>query len=72
MEDKGHSTGTLVATGLLSFGAGLLVANIFDDDDDDYYHNGYYNPYYGAAAAVLPAVSVSSALRQRLLPQPRL
>jgi hypothetical protein len=46
-EDKGHSTGTVVATGLLSFGAGLLVANIFDDDDDDYYHNGYYNPYYG-------------------------
>lgn len=46
-EDKGHSTGTLVATGLLSFGAGLVVANIFDDDDDDYYHNGYYNPYYG-------------------------
>lgn len=47
VEDKGHSTGTLVATGLLSFGAGLLVADIFDDDDDDYYHNGYYNPYYG-------------------------
>jgi hypothetical protein len=46
-EAKGHSTGTVVATGLLSFGAGLLVANIFDDDDDDYYHNGYYNPYYG-------------------------
>jgi hypothetical protein len=45
-ETKGHSTGTLVATGLLSFGAGLLVANILDDDDDDYYHNGYYNPYY--------------------------
>ena len=47
-QDEGHSTGTLVATGLLSFGAGILVANIFDDDDDDYYQNGYYNPrYYG-------------------------
>ena len=47
-EDKGHSTGTLVTTGLLSFGAGILVANVFDDDDDDYYKNGYYNPrYYG-------------------------
>jgi len=47
-EDKGHSTGSLVTTGLLSFGAGILVANIFEDDDDDYYKNGYYNPrYYG-------------------------
>ncbi len=45
-EDEGHSTGTVVATGLLSFGAGLLVAEIFDDDDDDYYHSGYYNPHY--------------------------
>jgi len=47
-QDKGHSTGALVTTGLLSFGAGILVANIFEDDDDDYYKNGYYNPrYYG-------------------------
>ena len=46
--DKGHSTGALVTTGLLSFGAGIVVANVFDDDDDDYYKNGYYNPrYYG-------------------------
>ena len=55
----GHSTGTLVTTGLLSFGAGILVANIFDDDDDhdddwdDYYRprwgyggSGYYPPPY--------------------------
>jgi hypothetical protein len=42
-ESTGHSTGTLVATGLLSFGAGLLVANIFDDDDD---YDNYY-PHYG-------------------------
>jgi hypothetical protein len=47
-ESTGHSTGALVATGLLSFGAGILVANIFDDDDDDWYKSGYYNPrYYG-------------------------
>ncbi|MEY2853282.1 MAG: hypothetical protein RL030_414 [Pseudomonadota bacterium] len=48
----GHSTGSLVATGLLAFGAGMLVNEVFDDDDD-YYHGGYYNnmwshpmPYY--------------------------
>ena len=44
-ESTGHSTGALVTTGLLSFGAGLLVANLFDDDDD-YHHNNYY-PNYG-------------------------
>jgi hypothetical protein len=50
---SGHSTGTLVTTGLLSFGAGILVANIFDDDDDDYWNSSYYGnmwsrpmPYY--------------------------
>jgi hypothetical protein len=50
---SGHSTGTLVTTGLLSFGAGILVANIFDDDDDDYWSSSYYGnmwsrpmPYY--------------------------
>jgi hypothetical protein len=54
-EDKGHSTGTLVTTGLLSFGAGILVANIFDDDDDDYYKSGYYNPrYYGPPMPYYP------------------
>ena len=54
-EDKGHSTGTLVATGLLSFGAGILVANIFDDDDDDWYSNGYYKPrYYGPPMPYYP------------------
>ena len=54
-EDKGHSTGTLVTTGLLSFGAGILVANVFDDDDDDYYKNGYYNPrYYGPPMPYYP------------------
>ncbi len=48
-EKSGHSTGAMVTTGLLSFGAGLLVAEIFDDDDDDWYrHGNYYGgmPYY--------------------------
>ena len=45
-EKSGHSTGTLVTTGLLAFGAGILVNEIFDDDDDDY-RNGYYYPNYG-------------------------
>ncbi|HWJ06364.1 MAG TPA: DUF3300 domain-containing protein [Steroidobacteraceae bacterium] len=54
-EDKGHSTGTLITTGLLAFGAGILVNEVFDDDDDwddyypNYYHGGIYygsRPYY--------------------------
>jgi hypothetical protein len=46
--ETGHSTGSLVATGLLAFGAGMLVNEIFDDDDN-YHHNGYgYGyPNYG-------------------------
>ena len=47
-EDKGHSTGSLIATGVLAFGAGILVNEIFDDDDDYYRRGGYYYPnYYG-------------------------
>ncbi len=45
---EGFSTGALVTTGLLSFGAGMLVNEVFDDDDDWY---GYWGPprggYYG-------------------------
>ncbi len=44
-EKTGHSTGTLVTTGLLAFGAGILVNEIFDDDD--HHNNGYYYPNYG-------------------------
>jgi hypothetical protein len=48
---KKYSTGSLVTTGLLAFGAGILVNEIFDDDDDDwdnYYPNyGYGGMYYG-------------------------
>jgi hypothetical protein len=46
---EGHSTGAMVTTGLLAFGAGLLVADIFDDDDwDDHYypHYGYGGGYH--------------------------
>jgi hypothetical protein len=43
-EDKGFSTGAMVTTGLLAFGAGMLVNEVFDDDDDDY--DNYY-PNYG-------------------------
>lgn len=54
-ETKGHSTGSLITTGLLAFGAGILVAEVFDDDDDwdhygpNYYYGGMYyggRPYY--------------------------
>jgi hypothetical protein len=45
-EDTGHSTGAMVATGVLAFGAGILVNELFDDDDD-HHHNDYYYPNYG-------------------------
>ena len=41
----GYSTGALVTTGLLAFGAGILVNELFDDDDD--YKKKYYYPNYG-------------------------
>jgi len=47
---EGHSTGTLVMTGLLAFGAGMLVNEVFDDDDDYYHYGpnyGYGGMYYG-------------------------
>lgn len=40
-EDSGFSTGSLLATGAISFGAGLLVNELFDDDDD-------WNDYWDA------------------------
>jgi hypothetical protein len=45
-EDKGHSTGSMIATGVLAFGAGILVNELFDDDDDHHKHD-YYYPNYG-------------------------
>lgn len=49
--DEGYSTGDMVATGLLAFGAGMLVNEIFNDDDDYYYGGGYWGrppPYYSS------------------------
>ena len=50
---SGYSGGEMVATGLLAFGAGILVNEVFDDDDDDHYYprygyggGGYYPPPY--------------------------
>jgi predicted small lipoprotein YifL len=43
---SGYSTGALVTTGLLSFGAGMLVNELFDDDDH-HHNNDYYYPNYG-------------------------
>jgi hypothetical protein len=40
-----YDGGDMVMTGLLAFGAGILVNEVFDDDDD--HHNGYYYPNYG-------------------------
>jgi hypothetical protein len=45
-EDKGHSTGAMVTTGVLAFGAGILVNELFDDDDH-HHKNDYYYPNYG-------------------------
>ncbi len=50
-QEEGHSTGTLIATGLLAFGAGMIVNEVFDDDDDDWHNHYHYNwggpmPYY--------------------------
>ena len=44
--ETGHSTGAMVATGVLAFGAGILVSELFDDDDD-HHNNDYYYPNYG-------------------------
>jgi len=44
-KSEGHSTESLIATGLLAFGAGMLVNEIFDDDDN-WYHSSYYGPMW--------------------------
>jgi hypothetical protein len=46
-EKSGYSTGAMVTTGLLSFGAGMLVNELFDDDDNHHHKNDYYYPNYG-------------------------
>lgn len=58
---EGHSTGALITTGLLAFGAGMLVNEIFDDDDNcrNYYYNNcrggnYYGGYWGRPMPYYP------------------
>jgi len=46
-EDKGHSTGAMITTGVLAFGAGILVNELFDDDDNHKHKYDYYYPNYG-------------------------
>ena len=46
-EPAGHSTASMVTTGVLAFGAGILVSELLDDDDDDDHHHDYYYPNYG-------------------------
>ncbi len=41
--DPGYSAGALIATGVVSFGLGMLVDEIFHDDDWDDWH-GYWGP----------------------------
>jgi hypothetical protein len=47
LEESGYVSDTWVPSGVLAFGAGLIVANVFDGDVDDYYHHHYYYPDYG-------------------------
>ena len=47
VDKSGHSTGTLVTTGLLAFGAGIPVNELFDDDDHHKNKYDYYYPNYG-------------------------
>ncbi|MGL5814473.1 MAG: DUF3300 domain-containing protein [Aeromonas sp.] len=43
-DDDEYDRGDMVVTGLLAFGAGMLVNEVFNDDDDD----DYYYPRWGA------------------------
>jgi hypothetical protein len=43
-EKSGHSTGAMITTGVLAFGAGILVNELFDDDD--HHHKNKYDYYY--------------------------
>ncbi len=36
VDNSGYSGGAMLATGVMSFGAGILVNELFDDDDDDW------------------------------------
>jgi hypothetical protein len=47
IEESGYGSGEWVHSGVLEFGAGLIVGSVFDNDADDYYHRDYYYPNYG-------------------------
>jgi len=52
--EKTYSKSNMITTGLLSFGAGILIANLFDDDDHHHNknkYNDYYYPNYGSGYA---------------------
>jgi hypothetical protein len=44
--DDEYDRGDMVVTGLLAFGAGMLVNEVFNDDDDD--EGDYYYPRWGS------------------------
>jgi Protein of unknown function (DUF3300) len=55
-QEKGVSTGAAIATGVLAFGAGIILANALDDDDDYCYPNwGHGAVYYGPRPFYPPA-----------------
>lgn len=45
---EGHSTGDMVAAGLIGFTAGIILNEAFDDHDD------YYHPHWGGGAVYYP------------------
>lgn len=45
-DDDEYDRDDMVLTGLLAFGAGMLVNEVFNDDDDDY--DDYYYPRWGS------------------------
>jgi len=42
--NDGYSGGELIATGLLAFGAGMVVNEVFSDDDDDDWDDYWHGP----------------------------
>jgi hypothetical protein len=58
---EGHSTGALITTGLLAFGAGMLVNEVFNNNDDYYRYQpnyGYGGMYYGGRPYYPPPPSM--------------
>jgi hypothetical protein len=51
---NGYSGGEMITAGLLAFGAGILVNEVFDDDDDDDYYYPNWGGGYGGPAYYPP------------------